>query len=208
MPLSNKDKGSMGGDKLLDQIFNLKFTAKQLSRSAIKCEKEEKAEKLKVKKAIEKGNMEGAKIYAQNAIRKKNEQLNYMKLSSRLDAVVSRLDTQAKMQIVTKNMAGIVTSLEKALATNNLEKIANTMNQFEKQFENLDLQTMVVDDVMGAQANLSTPEEDVVALMQQVADEHGLEIAHGLPTASGNTNKPQAAAEDDMTQRLAELRGR
>ena len=63
---------------------------------------EEKAEKLKIKKAIEKGNMEGAKIYGQNAIRKKTEQLNYMKLASRLDAVVSRLDTQAKMQMVGK----------------------------------------------------------------------------------------------------------
>ena len=29
-------------DKLLDQIFNLKFTAKQLARTAAKCEKEEK----------------------------------------------------------------------------------------------------------------------------------------------------------------------
>ena len=46
--------------------------------------------------------MEGAKIYGQNAIRKKTEQLNYMKLASRLDAVVSRLDTQAKMQMVGK----------------------------------------------------------------------------------------------------------
>jgi charged multivesicular body protein 1 len=32
-----------------------------------------------VKRAIEKGNIEGAKIYAQNAIRKKTEQLNYLK---------------------------------------------------------------------------------------------------------------------------------
>lgn len=48
-------------------VFNLKFTAKQLSRSAVKAEKEEKAEKLKVKKAIEKGNMEGAKIYVSGA---------------------------------------------------------------------------------------------------------------------------------------------
>lgn len=89
----------MGGDKLLDQIFNLKFTSKQLVRQSRKAEKEEKSEKLKVKKAIEKGNIDGAKIYAQNAIRKKNEALNYMRLGSRLDAVVSRLDTQAKMQV-------------------------------------------------------------------------------------------------------------
>ncbi len=43
--------------------------------------------------------MEGAKIYAQNAIRKKNESLNYLKLGSRLDAVVARLNTQANMQV-------------------------------------------------------------------------------------------------------------
>ena len=89
----------MGGDKLLDQIFNLKFTSKQLVRQSHKCGKEEKSEKLKVKKAIEKGNIDGAKIYAQNAIRKKTETLNYLRLASRLDAVVSRLDTQAKMQV-------------------------------------------------------------------------------------------------------------
>lgn len=41
--------------QLLDQIFNLKFTSKQLVRAARKCEKEEKDEKLKIKKAIEKG---------------------------------------------------------------------------------------------------------------------------------------------------------
>lgn len=193
----------------MEQIFNLKFTAKQLQRSSIKCEKDEKAERLKVKKAIEKGNIDGAKIYAQNAIRKKNEALNYLKLASRLDAVVSRLDTQAKMQMVNKNMVGIVKSLEGALASNNIEKIASTMQQFEKQFENLDLQTQVVDQVMGQQASLSTPEDEVSALMQQVADEHGLELSVGLPQAATSSAAPAAQQPaDDLTNRLAELRGR
>ena len=79
-----------------------------------------------VKKAIEKGNIEGAKIYAQNAIRKKGEALNYLKLASRLDATVARLDTQAKMQGVTRSMAGIVKTLDKALAANNLDKVRET----------------------------------------------------------------------------------
>ena len=106
--------GSSSEKQLLDQIFNLKFTSKQLARSANKCVKDEKSEKLKVKKAIEKGNIEGARIYAQNAIRKRTEQLNYLKLASRLDAVVSKLDTQSKMNMVNKNMAGIVRSLDRA----------------------------------------------------------------------------------------------
>mmetsp|Transcript_29829 Transcript_29829/g.84078 ORF Transcript_29829/g.84078 Transcript_29829/m.84078 type:complete len:81 (+) Transcript_29829:559-801(+) len=59
----------------------------------------------------------------QNAIRKKTEQINYLRLASRLDAVVSRLDTQAKMNMVNKNMAGIVKTLEKTLNSQNLEKV-------------------------------------------------------------------------------------
>ncbi|KAL0319346.1 UNVERIFIED_CONTAM: ESCRT-related protein CHMP1B [Sesamum angustifolium] len=91
-------------EKLMQQIMDLKFTSKSLQRQARKCEKEEKAEKLKVKKAIEKGNMDGARIYAENSIRKRNEQMNYLRLASRLDAVVARLDTQAKMTAISKSM--------------------------------------------------------------------------------------------------------
>lgn len=197
-------------NKLFEQIFNLKFTSKQLVRQSKKCESEEKSEKLKIKKAIEKGNLDGARIYAQNAIRKKNEALNYLKLASRLDAVVSRLDTQAKMQMVNKNMSNIVKALEKSLAANNLEKIAMTMDQFEKQFENLDLQTEFVETAMTNQANLSTPEDEVNSLMTQVADEYGLETGINLPQASAQKVPGQAVAEpeNDLSKRLAELRGK
>ena len=89
-------------EKLMNQIMELKFTSKSLQRQARKCEKDEKSEKLKVKKAIEKGNMDGARIYAENAIRKRSEQMNYLRLSSRLDAVVARLDTQVKIDTTFK----------------------------------------------------------------------------------------------------------
>ncbi|CAI0462205.1 unnamed protein product [Linum tenue] len=104
----------------MNQIMELKFMAKTLQRQARKCEKEEKADKLKVKKAIEKGNMDGARIYAENAIRKRTEQMNYLRLSSRLDAVVARLDTQAKMTTINKSMANIVKSLDSSLASSKL----------------------------------------------------------------------------------------
>ena len=74
-------------------IFNLKFTAKQFNRQAIKAEKDEKAEKLKAKKAMEKNNREGAQIYAQNAIRLKNDQLTYLRLASRCAVLLETLCT-------------------------------------------------------------------------------------------------------------------
>lgn len=45
------------------------------------------AQLLKVKKALEKGDPETSRIYAQNAIRIKTTGLNYLRLSGRLDAV-------------------------------------------------------------------------------------------------------------------------
>ena len=87
-------------------------------------------------------------------------------------------------------------------------QIANTMQLFEKQFENLDLQTQVVEGVMSEQAAMSTPEDEVTALMQQVADEHGLEVQIGLPGAATAVAAPAAAAaEPDLNARLAELKG-
>ena len=54
-----------------------------------------------------------------------------------------------------------------ALASNNLERVASTMDQFERQFENLDVQSQFVEGAMNNQASLSTPEEDVNMLLQQ-----------------------------------------
>lgn len=148
-----------------------------------------------VKKAIEKGNIDGAKIYAQNAIRKKTEALNYLRLASRLDAVVSRLETQAKMQGVARSMGGIVKALDRALASNNIERVAETMDAFERQFENLDVQSQVMEGAMSAQASLATPEEDVSTLLQQVADEHGLEVQLGLPQAGAQVRKKNSRTD-------------
>ena len=74
-------------------LFNLKFASKQLLRDSKRCEKEEKAEKNKLKKAIEKGNMDVARIHAENAVRKKNESINLLRTSARVDAVASRVNT-------------------------------------------------------------------------------------------------------------------
>ena len=73
-----------------------------MERAAKKCEKDEKQQKAKVKKALEQGNVEGARIYAENAIRKKNEGLNYLRMAARIDAVSNRVQTA----MMTKEVRG------------------------------------------------------------------------------------------------------
>ena len=162
-------------------LFNLKFTAKSLVRESKKCEQSAAANKLKCKKAMEVNNMEGARIYAETAIRDKNQSLNYLRLSSRIDAVAQRVNTAVKMKSLTKDMSGIVSSMDSVMKSMNVEKISAVMDKFEKQFEDLDLATGVMENSMQQSSALTMPEQQVEGLMQQVADEHGLEFSAGLP---------------------------
>lgn len=81
------------------------------------------------------------------------------------------------------------------------------MDQFERQFENLDVQTEFVENAMGNQANLSTPEDQVNELVMQVADEHNLEVAMDMPGA-GTSVPAKGNQEADLQRRLAELTGK
>ena len=72
-------------------IFNLKFQAKELNRNAKKAEKNEKTEKDKAFKAMQKNNMEGARIHAANAIRCHNENLQFLRIASQYDSAAMSL---------------------------------------------------------------------------------------------------------------------
>lgn len=49
------------------------------------------------KQAIQKGNMEVARIHAENAIRQKNQAINFLRMSARVDAVAARVQTAVTM---------------------------------------------------------------------------------------------------------------
>lgn len=189
-------------------MFNLKFAAKELERNSKRCEKEEKAEKLKTKKAIQKGNLEVAKIHAENAIRQKNQSLNYLRMGARVDAVASRVQTALTTRKVTQSMSGVVKAMDAAMKSMNLEKISGLMDKFEEQFEDLDVQSSYMENTMSQSVTTSVPQNDVDNLMKQVADEAGLELTMAFPTGpeSVGASSQVSQEQDELSQRLARLR--
>jgi len=167
-------------------------------------------QKQKVKKALQQGNIDGARIYAENAIRKKNESLNYLRMSSKVDAVRSKVQSAVTMKGVAQNMGQVVKSLDKAMKSMDLNKISQIMDKFETQFEDLDVRTSVLEDAMGSATTLTTPKDMVDTLIMQIADENGLEVAEqisaaAVPSASLKTTS-QVSEKDDLSKRLQELR--
>ena len=111
--MGNENSGGGGSMAAVEnQLFNIRFTAKQIHRMSKKCEKEHTQELTKVKKAMEKGDAESARIYAENAIRIKNTGTGYLRMASRLEAVASRLESAIKMQQISKQMGNVVKGMD------------------------------------------------------------------------------------------------
>ncbi|CAD6917897.1 unnamed protein product [Tilletia controversa] len=189
-------------------LFQLKFTAKSLQRQAKKAAKDEVAEKAKLKKALAQGNTEGARIYASNAIRKKNESLNLLRLGSRIDAVSSRVETAVTMRQVTGSMTSVVKGMDRAMESMNLDRIALVMDKFENQFEDMDAQTSYMEGAISQQSAQTTPLDQVDLLMQQVADENGIEIKQrvGEVDLVGKVAALSPAAQQEQAEKEREER--
>lgn len=119
-------------------------------------------------------------------------------------------------------MGQTVKGMSNAMKAMDPEKIAKTMEQFEKQFEDMDVRSGYMEDTMDATTAMSTPPEQVDNLIQMVADEAGLQL-EGLIDSAGpvGTKEPAqpgindllryfvtfiAAQKDDLESRLAALR--
>lgn len=199
--------------KVEDMLFNLRFTVKQLERLAKKSEKEQKVQETKVKKSIQAKNVDTARVYAENAIRKKNEGLNYLRMAARVDAVAAKVQSAVTMKDVAKKMEGVTKALDKAMASMDLEQVQKVMEKFEQQFEDLDVRQSTMDEALGGAMTLSTPQDQVEALIRQVAAENDLEITDklvdlepGKATLTPGVKSEEQAREDQLAKRLAALR--
>jgi len=199
---------------LEEEMINLKIVSKQMVRSSKKCEKNQKQALDKLKKAIEQGNHEGARIYGQDAIREKNQALNHIRMASRIDACASRIETAVRMGQVTGSMTGVVKAMDRGIQSMDVDQISHLMDKFEAQFEDLDVKTQYMEGTMNSTTAVSTPAEQVDELISQVADQHNLELGDAFREAGPlSTKAPKVAAKpqasqpvDDLESRLANLR--
>jgi len=109
---------------------------------------------------------------------------------------------------VTKSMSGVVHGMDKALASMDAAKIAQVMDKFEKQFEELDVQTSVMNTELERTTGSAINDVEVANMMQMVADEYGLKLAQDLqqaPLKAPATASKVAEPEDELEARMRAL---
>lgn len=158
-------------------------------------------------------------------------------MSSRVDAVASRVETAVTMRQMTGSIASVVKGMDKAMESMNLERvsfffsglcdftsqallrltcccdqISLVMDKFESQFSDLDVQTSYMEETMSNTTAVSTPQDEIDALMKQTAEEANIELQQDLASRDVNTlptvaQKDAVGEEDDrLAARLRALR--
>jgi len=199
----------MNTKQMQEMVFSLKLQSKQIERMQKKCEKDAEKEKKKVAKAITQGNAEGARLYAEGAIRQRTQAMNYARLASRVDATAGKIEQAVAMNQVTGQITRITTKLAPTVNAMNSMEVAMGMEKFSQVFEDLEVSGDMQMAAMSGATTGMTPEDSVNALLQEVGDEHALDVGSMLTEAQPGTGVGtivEPAAGDEIEKRFAALR--
>ena len=164
-------------DKMFDAMFEFKMMGKQMAKESKKAESQSKALVEKVKKCIAKGDYEQAKNAASDAIRQKNMVKRYRVLSSKVDTIAQRLKAAYQNQKLTGQMQSLTQQLLGAGSVMDIVKMTETMSNFEKLFDDLDVNSNIMDQVFDNVNAGTVNENEVNQLIGQVAQQNGLKLS-------------------------------
>ena len=93
---------------LMDVAIELQFQAKMLENQAKKIERQEKAERKKIMDAMNKNQVDNAKIYAETVIRQRKEAINVRRFGVKMSALSSKLKGAARTQQMSETMKSTI----------------------------------------------------------------------------------------------------
>jgi len=164
-------------DKMFDTMFEFKMMGKSMAKEAKKAENQNKNLIKKVKDCIAKGDYEQAKVAASDAIRQKNQVRRYRVLSSKIDTVAQRLQSAYQNQRLTEQMQSLTQQMVGAGNMMDMVKMTETMANFEKLFDDLDVNSTMMDQVFDNVNAGTVNDAEVNTLIQQVAQQNGMKLS-------------------------------
>ena len=187
-------------DKLFDTMFEFKMMAKNMEREKKKSEAASKNLVKKVKDCIAKGDYDQAKVAASDAIRQKNMVKRYRVLSSKIDTVAQRLQTAYQNQKLTEQMQSLTQQLLGAGNMMDIVKMTETMANFEKLFDDLDVNSNMMDQVFDNVNAGTVNEQEVKQLIGQIAQQNGMKLSEefdGVQLGEGSIAQPEQSQKID-----------
>lgn len=190
---------------------------RDLDRERSRLEQQEKKIIADIKKMAKQGQMDAVKVMAKDLVRTRRYVKKFIMMRAQIQAVSLKITTLKSQNAMAEAMKGVT----KAMMTMNkqlkLPQIQKIMMEFEKQTEIMDMKEEMMNDVIDDAMGDEDDEEETEAIVGQVLDELGIQMADqlaGLPaagteTAAASAKKvPQVAAAQGVPDADADLQAR
>ena len=142
--------------------------------------------------------MSKQKLPKSDSIRQKNMFKRYSVLSSKIDIMAQRLKTAYQNQKLSEQMQTLTQQLLGAGNMMDIVKMTETMSNFEKLFDDLDINSNMMDQVFDNVSAGTVNENEVNQLIGQIAQQNGMHLSEefeGVQMGEANNVEQQPAQQ-------------
>jgi len=198
---------------------------RDLDRERSKMEQQEKKLIQDIKKMAKENQMDSVKIMARDLVRTRRYIKKFMLMKANIQGVSLKIQTLRSQSAMATAMKGVTRAMGNMNRQMNLPQIQRIMREFEKQTMIMDSKEEMMNDAIDDAMGDEDDEDETDAVVSQVLDELGLQLADKLtdlpatagtgsiaqPAAANAAKTPQAEgalsdADADLMARLEKLR--
>lgn len=197
-------KGGKKGPR--DQIINLKLVSKRLARSQKKLENKEKQTERKIRGAMQKGDMQSARMYANDVVRSRKWARGYQSLTSKIDGLIFKLERTDAVQTLASEMKGVAKSLQAASGALDIAGMDDIVADMNESLENIEISSEMMEDSVDDLFSGDIEEGEVDNLLAEYGADIGISASAGLPTAVAGQTAKSTNSISDLQKEIEELR--
>ncbi len=188
----------MGGRSTRDWIIRLRLIERRIERQRMKLKKDENKMMKEVRRAVEQGDMEAAKVFAQDVVRSRRFALGCARLNSRLKGIIAKMEHTDAVQSIVKDMKGLAISLRHLNRSLRVPQLGRYVEQLEEGLTGIEVSTETIDEELEGALSSDIDEEEVTRILGEAGAVVSVTTEHGLPTPS--------AKEKEIKEELERLR--
>ena len=191
-----------------EALMNMKLKSKQFARESTKSEKEREKNIVKAKDQLKKGNEEGAKLFLELATQKKNEALQYMRMSARLDHLAANIKSKSNSVQMVQELDRFTPLLQMQAENMPIEQMYQNLNQFSQAYDNLVVKGQILDNTMENTLAEKGSTASVDQMMKELQCEIQMEMGIAAPNApikDANAQPQQSNKNEDFFNSLKNL---
>ena len=191
---------------LADIAMDLQMTAKQLEKQSVKLESQEKAERKKILDALNKNQMENAKVFAENVIRQRKEAINLRRFGVKMGALASKISSAARTQDMATQISQTVPLLQSCMKKMDALGVNGSIADFEKVFEDMDVKTEEMNGALDNVYSSSIDNGEVANLLQEIKDQQAMETGGQINAGTGTISAQKQQEIDAMQAKINEMK--